>query len=85
MEPLISDSSTEVEFKTTPYRWVIAFSLFGLILNAIMPTQIFSTVSLTISDVLEIDFFWVQFTMLSCNLVIIPMNFGASWLYNAMP
>ena len=78
-------TTSETEIRTTPYRWVIALGLFGLILNAIMATQIVSAVSVLVSTALEIDFFWVQFSMLSCNLVIIPMNFGASSLYNAWP
>jgi hypothetical protein len=75
-------SKDGAEFHTTAYRWVIAFGIFGLIINAIMATQIFAAVSVQMSDAIGIDFFWVEFSMLSCNLVIIPMNFGAAYLYN---
>ena len=28
----------ELEYRTTPYRWLIALGIFGLIINAIMAT-----------------------------------------------
>lgn len=72
------------EFKTTPYRWVVASAIFGLIFNVIMSTQIFAAVSVDVSIALQISIFWVTFSMVSANLVIVPMNFVASSLYNAM-
>lgn len=72
-----------VEFKTTKYRWLVAFSIFGLVLNAIMTTQLFATVSEQVSTATGIDLFWVLFSMLSCNLIIIPMNFVVPSMYNA--
>lgn len=49
----------ESQYRTTPYRWAVAFCIFVLILNAIMATPIFAAVNTEMSVALGIPFFWI--------------------------
>jgi len=73
--------SGRIQFKTTPYRWVILFGFCGLLLNLAMATVGLASYVAQIKTAFGTSQWSVILLMCMPNLLFAPMNFFSAWFF----
>lgn len=78
------DDNKTVEYKTTPYRWVVILLLFGNVVTFSAISVSLSPAASNIAEAYQIDTLAVTFCAISFTLFYIPMTFAAIYMFDYM-
>ena len=73
--------SGNIQFKTTPYRWVILMTFCGLFVNLTMAIVGLSGYVAQIKTAFGVDKWAVIFLITLPTVLYAPMNFAAAWAF----
>lgn len=85
MEVCEDDEKQNVEYKTTPYRWVVILLLFGNVVTFSGISVSLSPAASNIAEAYQVNTLAVTFCAISFTLFYIPMTFVAIYMFDYMP